>query len=396
VDDPQSVLLGPEDAVQPEIQEQSRQTKTTVNRKHEREKIKARGERKRLEKNRIENRKKFTAKIQMSGRRFFCRQCRFRTVIRYRARAHALKICGKDSKPQNKMKNKAPIFCALCPETFTTRMKLTEHHTARHNKGRICSECDKKFKTDQTLVRHLQHVHKKGGKEKKHKCSDCDYKSYLKADLKKHRMRRHMAGTATKPVGVTNVATTSNEENERKNIWKISDFFLLNISSKNVQQLRLQEPQKVLRKTATIFVQFEVKNILSSKHFPNIAAVCGESSVTVLHFSPDGSLARQQDIPASLLPSSPFTVLWVPGKMQLAALAPSTVSTVDFTDLDNVRPCNIYMVAGSPQLSAATFGGEDQVFIATAANRIYLGSEGSSKGSIIYLDTELTVRDKKI
>ena len=167
MDDPQSVLLQPEDPVEPEIQGQSRQTKTTVNRKHEREKLKARGERKRLEKNRIENRKKFTAKIQLSGRRFFCRQCRFRTVIRYRARAHALKICGKDSKQKNTMRKKAPIACALCPETFTTRMKLTEHHTARHNKGRICSECDKRFKTDQTLVRHLQHVHKKGGKEKK-------------------------------------------------------------------------------------------------------------------------------------------------------------------------------------------------------------------------------------
>ena len=396
MDDPQSVLLQPEDPVEPEIQGQSRQTKTTVNRKHEREKLKARGERKRLEKNRIENRKKFTAKIQLSGRRFFCRQCRFRTVIRYRARAHALKICGKDSKQKNTMRKKAPIACALCPETFTTRMKLTEHHTARHNKGRICSECDKRFKTDQTLVRHLQHVHKKGGKEKKHKCTDCDYKSYLKADLRKHRGRRHLAGTATKPVGVNNAASISTEENERKNIWKISDFFLLNISSQKVQQLRLQEPQKVLRKTATISVQFEVKNLLSSKHFPNTAAVCGDSSVTVLHFSPDGSLARQQDIPASLLPSGPFTVLWVPGKMQLAALAPRTVTTVDFSDLDNVRPCNIYMVAGMPLLSAVTFGDEDQVFIATADHRIYFGPEATSEGRVVYLHTELTVRDKKI
>ena len=293
------------------------------------------------------------------------------------------------------MRKKASIACALCPETFTTRMKLTEHHTARHNKGRICSECDKRFKTDQTLVRHLQHVHKKGGKENNHRCTDCDYKSYLKADLKKHRGRRHLSGPATKPVGVNNADCISDEENERKNIWKISDFFLLNISSQKVQQLRLQEPQKVLRKTATIFVQFEVKNILSSKHFPNTVVVCGDSSVTVLHFSPDGSLARQQDIPPSLLPSSPFTALWVPGKMQVAVLAPSTVTTIDFSDPDNVHIANIYMVSGSPLLSAVTFGSEDQVFIATAAHRIYYGPEATTEGGVIYLDTELTVRDKK-
>ena len=222
------------------------QTKTTSNKKQDKEKLKARAERKRLEKNRIENRKKFAAKIQISGRRFFCRQCRFRTVIRYRARAHALKICGKDGKPRKKGKKKDPTGCALCPETFTTRMKLTEHHNARHNKGRICSECEKVFKTEKTLVGHLQHVHQRGGKEKKHKCADCDYKSYFKYDLKKHRTRRHLAGTATKPIGVTSSAQKENEQNEKKNIWKLSNFFLLNIGSQKVQQLQLQEPQKVL------------------------------------------------------------------------------------------------------------------------------------------------------
>ena len=369
------------------------QTKTTSNRKQDKEKLKARAERKRLEKNRIENRKKFTAKIQISGRRFFCRQCRFKTVIRYRARAHALKICGKDAKPRKKAKKKDPMGCALCPETFTTRMKLTEHHNARHNKGRICSECEKVFKTEKTLVGHLQHVHQRGGKEKKHKCTDCDYKSYFKYDLKKHRTRRHLAGTATKPIGVTSSAQNENGENGRKNIWKLSNFFLMNIGSHKVQQLRLQEPQKVLKNTATYSVQFEVKDILSCKHFPNTAAVCGESSVTVLHFSPDGSLARQQDIPASLLPSSPFSVLWVPGKMQLAVLAPSTVTTIDFSDPDNLHIANIYMVSGSPLLSAAAFGDEDQVFIATADHRVYYGPEATTEGGVVYLGTELTVRE---
>ena len=145
---------------------QMSQTKTTSNKKQDKEKLKARAERKRLEKNRIENRKKFAAKIQISGRRFFCRQCRFKTVIRYRARAHALKICGKDAKPRKKAKKKDPMGCALCPETFTTRMKLTEHHNARHNKGRICSECEKVFKTEKNISWTLAACTPEGGKGK--------------------------------------------------------------------------------------------------------------------------------------------------------------------------------------------------------------------------------------
>ena len=287
------------------------------------------------------------------------------------------------------------MVCALCPETFATRMKLTEHHRARHNKGRICSECDKVLKTEKTLLRHLQHVHQRGGKEKTHKCTDCEYKSYFKYDLKKHRIRRHLKGTATKPINVTSSAQNEIEEKERKNIWKISDFFLMNLGGHKIQQLRLQEPQKVLHKTAMFLVQFDVKDILSSKHFPHTAAVCGESSVTILNFSQDGSLASQQDIPPSLLPSSPFSVLWVPGKMHLAVLASSTVTTIDFGDPDNIHIVNIYMVSGSPLLSAVTFGSEDQVFIATAANRIYYGPEATTEGGVVFIDTELTVRDRK-
>jgi hypothetical protein len=79
--------------------------------------------------------------------------------------------------------------------------------------------------------------------------------------------------------------------------------------------------------------------------------------------------------------------------MQLAVLAPSTVTTIDFSDPDNVHIANIYMVSGSPLLSAAAFGDEDQVFIATADHRVYYGPEATTEGGVVYLGTELTVRE---
>lgn len=78
--------------------------------------------------------------------------------------------------------------CPKCGSFFARQCGLTQHHEWIHEKRKFpCERCGKKFKTEETLVKHIK---KHEMKDKPFKCPECPRQFCHKNDLRRH-MYRH-------------------------------------------------------------------------------------------------------------------------------------------------------------------------------------------------------------
>ena len=139
-----------------------------------------------LNKDEIQNDRRFFDKIREEGGKLICIQCNRLKISRFnikQARAHAIQ-CGEGSKRKAVMKSKT-VLCTMCDETFDSLVKKNKHHDRVHNALVYkCSKCDKLFKRREHLVRHI--IVKHTTQEKPHKCKNCTKMFHSKYNMKTH------------------------------------------------------------------------------------------------------------------------------------------------------------------------------------------------------------------
>ena len=368
----------------------------------EKEKQLGKKDQKRLEKNRLENRRKFSKKIKTVGGRYKCRCCLFMTVFAAKARKHALSSCGEQQKePENRQKRNTSVICIICKAKFPSKKQFNKHNAAEHVRGIPCSTCGKVLKNKRTQLKHLFYVH--GNRVKKHFCKNCDYKTHRKEDLARHLKRKHSADTVTRPVIEARSLLVQGPEraktlSEVTRMQKMSrKFFLLCFSSGKVQLVELQDTEMKVTKDASCVINFEITDIVVPFHFTSMAAVVGRNDVVLLSFSSDGALLSKREVPAVLLPQQVYQVCWVPNNLVLGILGEDSITTIDVQG--QMRCLNTYKAVDSEPLLAATFSDytiqrNGLVFAVGSSGKIYLGDFKDSEEGTIILTRQIQVRNK--
>ena len=152
-----------------------------------------------LRKQQLENERMFKETIRrMEGRRqWLCLRCNLRTGLKYKAKTHAV-LCNSMVRARKKRsKNLKCLFCSDLPPLPSMKM-LRQHDMKVHssNISFICVKHSKplKFKHRQNFIRHMKEQH--GGMIKRFKCENCERKfkrnSYLTKHIKVVHTKRQM------------------------------------------------------------------------------------------------------------------------------------------------------------------------------------------------------------
>uniref|UniRef100_A0A336LX59 CSON004479 protein n=1 Tax=Culicoides sonorensis TaxID=179676 RepID=A0A336LX59_CULSO len=138
--------------------------------------------------------------VHNHDRPFFCDICGKTYKTKYNLRDHqithdenrALKcsFCPATFKVPNSLhqhekfvhSNEGPVSCDVCGKTCKNRSSLKSHLVLHRAQDIHCPHCDKVYKINDTLKRHIQRVHM--GLKKRHECSIC---------LKNLWSRKHIA-----------------------------------------------------------------------------------------------------------------------------------------------------------------------------------------------------------
>lgn len=113
----------------------------------------------------------------------FIQKCNRRYRDKYSLRRHENLECGKEPR----------FACAHCDYRSLQKINLVRHFARTHNElamTRIgCPKCDKSYKNDYTLKRHLQ---LECGKEPAFACDMCSFRTKRKSSLASHVQHRHL------------------------------------------------------------------------------------------------------------------------------------------------------------------------------------------------------------
>jgi DNA-directed RNA polymerase subunit RPC12/RpoP len=128
----------------------------------------------------------FSNKIVTEDSGFYCKNCKFSSALKLRAKTHAM-TCGKKIKKFSSRK-KSP--CPECASVFSSRKELNQHYKVKHQTSSYkCSKCLKSYKLRKTYLAHLR-THDDSYLER-FQCDLCDYKGVDMWNLKRHTARKH-------------------------------------------------------------------------------------------------------------------------------------------------------------------------------------------------------------
>ena len=362
-----------------------------------REKEKGKEIRNKLEKNRVNNKRKFSKKITSSGYKYFCKQCPFKTVVRFWAKRHSYLLCGDDKKLQQKRKKKIKRrICAMCGMVFTKASEFNKHHRSMHVKKLPCSYCGKLLKSQEVYNKHLVTFH--NNNPKNHKCNLCDYKSYRKYNVKVHMRAKHEAETAERPEVRGWVEELPARMEDLLSVPKIrmlsNNVLLLNISPRNVHLVQLAGDK--YRRLMSFTTSFDITVIEVHPDFPTLVAVAGKDDIVVYSIESSSNPLQMglMVVSSSLIPSQPFKLCWIPQAQEMALVAGNGV-TILLTSPDcGLRSLGQYSVLDNLAVADVTFCSltvNTNIFILTKCGSLFFGEATVEGGSSSVLTQQLDV-----